>query len=90
MQHSEMMGHMRVIAGHGHYFLKAKVVVPGPLENKYHMNEIPPKLADVHYFPAWIGNADHRFTRMYRYRSDFLKLMDKVVKKLKRIVRFPA
>ncbi len=90
MQHPEMVGHTRVIARHWHYFLKAKVIVVGTPENKYHVDKIPAQLTHIHYLSARIGNADHRFTGMYGYRCYFLKLIDKIIKKLERVVRFPA
>ncbi len=90
MQHPEMVGHTRIIAGHRHYLLKAKIIVVGPPENKYHMDKIPAQLSDIRYFSARIGNTDHRFTGMYGYRRYFLKLIDKMVKKRKRIVLLPA
>ncbi len=90
MQHPEMVGHTCIIAGHRHYFLKAKVIVVCPAENKYHMDKTPAQLTDIHYFSARIGNTDHRFAWMYRYRCYFLKLIDKMVKKFKRVVGLPA
>lgn len=68
-----------LFSGYLRYLLKTKIVVIGPVEVKYHMNKVFPKLRNVGDSLSWCRNTDHRFGGNELHIRDSLVLRHKMM-----------
>lgn len=67
------------ITRHLRNFLKAQVIGIGFFEWEDHMNETLAKLSDIRYAFSRSSNANHGFSRVYRYSAYLSVLFNKVM-----------